>query len=600
MNRGKKILLAIYLALGFLLLRLCYAFLFNGLVGETVILDLAEVSLPRPLSHIQLLGAVSLEGIIRNLEIGVPFALSILGFGILASFISQAALLRAAENLPWLRNLLTAIALGLAVIPAVFEAARKVRYALWLRGETRRQLLIPMLERAVEIANSLGLRIALSSKPEPRSAGIEIQGLKLQGLDLKAVTLSVKPGEICVLSGPTGVGKTSVLEAVVGVASEYRGRQFDGENYVAGLGPSASMAKLSQTVGFVSQNPRELIAGLSISDLGQELRSRLLLDWELELSGKRELESLSEGEIFKVVFSQTLMRNPSVLVLDEPFDSLDSNSRVNLAKKLENYAALGNSVLISEHEPLKLDMAGSRRVQLSEEGVLPGTFLPKSPSLIRALPLVGSEQVLELSIPEIRFSKLLLGPSEVALNQGECVWLRGDNGAGKTTLLKRIVELSGQTKKARKASDKRRVVLVPEHFDDFFVTDSLGAELHRADRISGVAPGFTLKNLESILPARSIANQLDVHPRDLSRGTRLALAIAMQLSHKPTVLLIDEPFRGLDPGAKELVSETIRCVQETGCAVLFASHDATWARALKTRILEISAQELNEVVEVTA
>ena len=600
MNRSKKILLAIYLALGFLLLRLSYAFFFNGLYGENVVLALPELSLPRPFSNIQLLGEVSLEGIVRNLEIGLPFAISILGFGVIASFISQATLLRAATNLPWLRNLLTALALGLAVIPALFDAARKVRYALLLRREKRRQLFIPMLERAVEIANSLGLRIALSSKPEPRSAGIEIQGLKFEGLDLRPLNLSVEPGEICVLSGATGIGKTSILEAVAGIAGEYRGRKFEGQISVAGLGPNPSLAMLCETVGFVPQNPRELAVGLKVSDISEVLRTQLVSDWGLVLSGNRELESLSEGEIFKFVFSQTLLRKPSVLVLDEPFDSLDSTSRLKLLKVLEEYAALGNSVLISEHEPLNLSFANTKRLQLSKEGVATGAYLPEAPEIIRSVPVVGSERVLELLVPEIAFSNLLLRQSKINLNQGECVWLRGDNGAGKSTVLKTIVELTGQSKAARKSVRQPSIVFVPEHFDDFFVTDSLAAELKRADQISGVDFGFTLRNLESILPARTIASQLEIHPRDLSRGTRLALAIAMQLSHKPKVLLIDEPFRGLDPRAKALVSETIRCVQETGCAVLFASQDANWASALKTRTLEISAQELKEIVEVNA
>jgi energy-coupling factor transport system ATP-binding protein len=78
----------------------------------------------------------------------------------------------------------------------------------------------------------------------------------------------------------------------------------------------------------------------------------------------------------------------------------------------------------------------------------------------------------------------------------------------------------------------------------------------------------------------------------------LALAIAMQLSHKPQVLLVDEPFRGLDLRARELMVESLRCVAETGCAVLFASHESRWSQALASRKLFIASQQLLESTEV--
>jgi energy-coupling factor transport system ATP-binding protein len=62
----------------------------------------------------------------------------------------------------------------------------------------------------------------------------------------------------------------------------------------------------------------------------------------------------------------------------------------------------------------------------------------------------------------------------------------------------------------------------------------------------------------------------------------------MQLSFKPTLLLVDEPVKGLDPLAKERVSEVLACVAETGCAILFATHDENFAVCADKR-LELSA-----------
>ena len=102
-------------------------------------------------------------------------------------------------------------------------------------------------------------------------------------------------------------------------------------------------------------------------------------------------------------------------------------------------------------------------------------------------------------------------------------------------------------------------------------------------------------NLESILETLP---SLDTHPRDLSAGTQLALAIAMQLSHKPKVLLIDEPARGFDAKTKSQVIATLECVRETGCAIVFASHDSDLISKLATTVYRIADKQLQRVSEV--
>jgi energy-coupling factor transport system ATP-binding protein len=92
---------------------------------------------------------------------------------------------------------------------------------------------------------------------------------------------------------------------------------------------------------------------------------------------------------------------------------------------------------------------------------------------------------------------------------------------------------------------------------------------------------------------------LTIHPRDLSAGTQLALAIAIQLAWKPRVMLIDEPTRGLDEVARTAMSEVLRCVSETGTAVLFASHDREFVADLGCRVLSMQQGKLTSL-EVNA
>ena len=215
--------------------------------------------------------------------------------------------------------------------------------------------------------------------------------------------------------------------------------------------------------------------------------------------------------------------------------------------------------------------------------------------------VVGNEVASKIEISTIGASEELIGEISLELRQAQCVAIRGANGSGKSTLLRRIaepekgelfvhgVEVLG--------ADPRRVALVPDRPAQFFVTDSLASELARSDEIVGAEKGLTELTLGSILGKLPDEN---THPLDLSIGTQLALSVAMQLSHKPQLLLLDEPVQGLDPESRELMAETIRCVQETGCAVVIATHDLEFAKRLSTVIYEISEQRLRQASEVTA
>jgi len=78
------------------------------------------------------------------------------------------------------------------------------------------------------------------------------------------------------------------------------------------------------------------------------------------------------------------------------------------------------------------------------------------------------------------------------------------------------------------------------------------------------------------------------HPRDLSEGQRLALALSVVLSAKPKVLILDEPTRGLDYSAKASLISTLKEFASTGCATLIATHDVELVAELTTRTIFIA------------
>jgi energy-coupling factor transport system ATP-binding protein len=134
------------------------------------------------------------------------------------------------------------------------------------------------------------------------------------------------------------------------------------------------------------------------------------------------------------------------------------------------------------------------------------------------------------------------------------------------------------------------------------VTDTVFEECVRADKLAGIPAGTALTQLTffSLLerhhgPAFAGEQILSTHPRDLSAGTQLALAIAVQSSWKPAVLLVDEPSRGLDPQARLNAAEVLACVAETGTAVMCATHYTDFAEQISHRILRLNDGRITSV-----
>lgn len=241
-------------------------------------------------------------------------------------------------------------------------------------------------------------------------------------------------------------------------------------------------------------------------------------------------------------------------------------------------------MLDDDREVQWLQLRGGR---LETDSVL----APAAPS--RPAPSQGSDRgapqpaiVLAQSVQIERGGRELLRIDELAVRPGEVAVLSGANGAGKTSLFEDL---------ALRAPSQRELALVPHRVDDLLIRDTLSDECRFADRRTGATRGATLARFErliagSIIDTRQLAT---THPRDLSAGTRLVLAIAVQLAHTPRVLLLDEPTRGLDADTRRRVAELLTRLAAEGRAVLIATHDEAFSNLLaaagaSTRHLRIS------------
>ncbi|MYY14451.1 MULTISPECIES: ABC transporter ATP-binding protein [unclassified Streptomyces] len=182
---------------------------------------------------------------------------------------------------------------------------------------------------------------------------------------------------------------------------------------------------------------------------------------------------------------------------------------------------------------------------------------------------------------------------------GETVALMGRNGAGKSTLLSAFVGmleptsgsvLVGGRRPSRTAPREmvRLVGLVPQEPRDLLYADTVAAECAAADSDAGAPPGSCRALVSELLPGVPDAT----HPRDLSEGQRLALALALVLTARPPLLLLDEPTRGLDYAAKARLVGVLRRLAGEGHAIVLATHDVELAAESAHRVVILADGEV--------
>lgn len=628
-------------ALLFVGLRVAYRVLFAPVLppapSDQVILALPTIPLSGPFTGIALLGPLTLEQLAATLSDASRFAVVFVIFGAANALADARTLLAGVPRrvLPFA----TVLSLALGTVPALLSAAQRVLAAARLRGERRGpHLLVPIFEQAVERATVLGASMELrgSSAPvapeegaeaipgpetrDPAAPALRAEALRVSvtrhvGGDreiLSGVDLTLAPGELTIVQGPTGSGKSTLLAALAGLVPSYTGGTISGRILLAdpdggepihllapGIAPrpaaaAGRVALVPQRVehSFLAENVRGELAysliqrGLGDADLDAQVTAALTR-FGLQHLETRELTTLSAGEATRVGIAAAGLLNPRVLLLDEPVADLDPDSVRAVEELLAEHLAAGGSVLVAEHRPEAL-AALARRVptrswELSAHGLVESTA-----GAVGAAggPGAGDSGALEATAPVRtdcrtrhlalardltveRGGRALLHVSELSVCEGEIIVLSGPNGSGKTSLLEDLERANAGAS------------LVPHRVDDLLIRDSVDAECRFADRRARVASGTTSARLRALIAAPALPPAPGTHPRDASAGTRLALAIAVQLARTPQVLLLDEPTRGLDRATRQRLAELCAGLATSGMALLLTTHDREFAGLLE-------------------
>lgn len=463
---------------------------------------------------------------------------------------------------------------------------------------------------------------------------------------ISGVSFSVERGDFLAVCGATGSGKSTLLRLIKRELAP-RGKAEGEILFCGKPLCELDDRKAAQKIGYVAQRPEEQIVtdrvwhelAFGLENLGLPtgvIRRRVAETacfFGIEEWFDKSTDELSGGQKQLLSLASVMVMQPELLLLDEPTARLDpiaagdfinAVARLNrelsltvimISHCLEDVLPVANRVLaleggrVAEYGETRKAVGKIKNIP-SLAGALPAAARLYSRlgadcecpltvregrdliehnfgSSVRALPpeeYVHSKNVaLEFSGVYFRYSREqedVLRGLELKVYENEIFCLLGGNGSGKSTALAAAaglikpytghIRVFGKKVTDREFARAGLLTLLPQDVQTVFIKSTVRAELADAN----VTEGALTQELDRLM---------DRHPYDLSGGQQQLLALAKALAARPRLLLLDEPTRGLDAGAKAEFVSVLRKLRDGGMTVVLVTHDAELAAEISDR-----------------
>jgi len=428
---------------------------------------------------------------------------------------------------------------------------------------------------------------------------------------LQNINLSIKAGEVVLLCGESGCGKTTLTRLINGLIPHFWEGDLRGEVLVDGkMIQEIPLYESAKTIGSVFQNPRsqfftvDTTGELAFGSENQGLPATLIKEriqntveqFEIEALLGRSIFALSGGEKQKIACASVSACQPEILVLDEPSANLDAKTTNDLRQMLRKWKEEGKTIVIAEHRLHFLWDIVDRIVYMSQ-GRINQVFSQKEfarldsktlrnmglrPFSFASLALsVGQPQPSKHSLVFSDFQCTykrgipVLDIDDLQVPLGSCVAVIGNNGAAKTTFARCLCGLEKKCKgqvwegsKALKRKNRlRRCYMVMQDVNHQLFTESVLEEM----LVSMETP--STEQAEEVLGGLNLSDLKEVHPMALSGGEKQRVAIASALVSQCEIILFDEPTSGLDLRHMREVSRNIEQLTEMGKTIFVITHD---------------------------
>ncbi len=472
--------------------------------------------------------------------------------------------------------------------------------------------------------------MAIATEPMLEAENVDKRFPGVHALD--DVSLTVSPGEVHAVVGENGAGKSTLMKILAGAYSPDRGTiRVNGES-VAIESPRAA-----QELGIITiYQELSLVDALSVGeniflgDLPTRPKTNWQVDWPavwrrstelldrvgLSVSPQTPVRKLSVAQKQMVEIARALARNVRFLILDEPTSSLTERETEKLFEIIALLKDRGVGIIYISHRLAEVFRI-AQRVTVLRDGVVVGSLpVPDASEELLVRMMVGRDlarmftEARSSNAPvrlEVRglFRRGVLHDVSLSVRGGEIVGLAGLVGAGRTELARCLfgadginageILLDGSVVDIRSPGHAvdLGIALVPEDRKlqalilgmgvrenlSLPVLDRLGSPLVPSRRRERVLASDYIKSLRIRTP------HMEQRVSALSGGNQQKVVIARWLATKPKVLILDEPTRGIDVGAKSEVHALIARLAEQGVAILMISSELPEILGMSHRIL---------------
>ena len=449
---------------------------------------------------------------------------------------------------------------------------------------------------------------------------------------VSGASVAVEPGELVVLTGGNGCGKSTLARAMCAAQLVDEGAVLvDGHDPSAG---DLERLRVRELVGYVQQDPRDQIVsslaydevafgprnlGLDEAEVDSRVREALSMAL-LDEYGQRVTTELSGGEQQRLAIAGVLAMRPRYLVLDEPTSQLDPAARAGLRVLFERLAhdeGIGIALVTHDADEIAVadrvvDCEGFQSPSCGDSGCLRGG---EDSSRARAAHEPGSagtlgdvagedacvdEPVLALDhVGFARGERRILRDVSLSVRPGEVVLLVGSSGAGKSTLASIAAGLIapevGTASVCGRPAVPGSVGIAFQQPEGQFFLDTVYDELAYAPRNAGLGEDEVRERV--FAAARSVGlNEcmLERSPFELSGGQARRVALASVVSLGAPAVIFDEPTAALDAAGRRAAHGLVSTLAREGRGVLVITHDVDEWLPIADRLLTLDGGRLSQ------
>ena len=455
---------------------------------------------------------------------------------------------------------------------------------------------------------------------------LEIKNVHKSFASVKAlidVSVNVRAGEVHALMGENGAGKSTLIKIFTGVYQKDEGTiVFDGQVFEPTTALDAQLVGISTIYQELNLSPY-----LSVAEnifLGRELRNKVgMIDWKatqkeakrrlldlgIDIDVKKPLKHYSTAIQQMVSIARALVIDAKMIVMDEPTSSLDKKEVEVLFGVIRKLIAMNVAVIYVSHKMDEIFKICDT-VTVLKDGWGVGTYPIGELKMVKLLSLMIGKDAgsiigrtkqhntekqntpVVLSLKHISKGNILHGV-DLDIHEGEVVGLAGLLGSGRTEIARIIfgddLYYSGEIEycgaKVRFGSPKDAIGAGMAFLSEDRKTEGLFPHMNVSDNmmvvnLPNLTKGGVIDSNEQERLCKEYIDQLAIKTpsaaaiiRNLSGGNQQKVILARWLCMQPKLMILDEPTRGIDVGAKSEIEKLIQNLSDSGIAVLFISSE---------------------------